>query len=128
MVYKRLRENKNEKSKVTWKIIFHLLCSTYGWTIDYVASLKSRQIRLMLEGRIEHDKSMNPDIDALQKDQQFKDNAFNKFKKKIFPKSQHKPSVSASRPDDNHGAIINDMDGMIASGAFNVLDKRRRKK
>ncbi len=42
--------------KYNWTTVFHVLCSTYGWTLSYVGSLNLKQIRYLLEAKLNYDK------------------------------------------------------------------------
>lgn len=39
---------------MTLKEIFYKLCSNYGWTIEYVASLKIKQITTLMEAEVKY--------------------------------------------------------------------------
>lgn len=44
--------------------IFHILCSEYGWTIEYVANLKVKQISTMLDANVSYKKRLNENVES----------------------------------------------------------------
>lgn len=55
------KESENSKN-YSWKEILHILCSTYGWTIDYIKTLNIGQIKLILDGKNSCEKIINEKV------------------------------------------------------------------
>jgi len=99
---------QDDGGKFSWLILFHHLCSTYGWTIDYVASLKPRQVRLLMTGAKDYHKRQQNVIKKAQEEKEDnKPNSFDGSSVKSIKKS-------AKTPQD-----------FLKSGLFNIVKKKK---
>lgn len=88
-IYKRNKKEGNKQK--SWKFIFHILASEYGWTAHYILGLTVKQINFFLDGRNQYNKVVND-----------------------LQKKSLKKSGKTDKPE------IEDIDGMVNSGAFKV--------
>ena len=100
------------------------MCSTYSWTIDYVATLNSRQVRLILDGRQEYNEFLQSIKDDKDSPKSFSSTKFStknvhgKMKKPNLSNISHEPELPS----------WNTKEDMMGSGLFNVIEKKHKKK
>jgi len=109
--------------RISYKRLFYVLATECGWTIDYIAGLKSKQIRLFWEGRKDHFESLEKSKGEVETrksnlSNQLQSASGGKFKKP-FPKSR--AMAVPPTPD------ITDTKDMLRSGMFKVGDMRKKK-
>jgi len=101
---KIIKKNSEVKYPFSWPLLFHTLCSNYGWTIEYVSTLNMKQIRKILQGSSRY-------VEMVEKIQ-----SKNRDKTRNYSNRNYSPDLPS----------INDVEDMRNSGFFKVNKKKKR--